>query len=354
MINLTSPSQILLQDQSRASYSPHPTHLVLDRFIRGYVPFARRDTKEQSGGIDPLLTIFSYEIGDSLHDPHLPPSPPIPETTSALEQNKPSLKRARPSPPPPHPETDSALEQNKPAQKRARLVPPPLPEITSALEQNKPAPNRTGLAPSPLPETASALEQNRPAQKRARPSPSPPLPETALVLEQTEPSRKRAKIARQPKPRMGTYNNVTTVTHKPKGKSRRTRIDGPRLSMSPESEDGSEYEDNSTTVRVDHSKSPSTPTIPVSSSNAGSGSSSTTAIVEVGRKREKVSIRLGKDGWICPRDKCSHTTNTPHDMARHLQTLAHKKPEYVCKWCGRALTRSDALKRHMADRCKKV
>lgn len=247
---------------------------------------------------------------------------------------------------------------------------------------------------------AHEQQQQRRHSSPFHPQSSIPLGPTALALGRNEPAHKGAKRAPPPqqpksKPRARRNSNkITTVSLKPKWKVtyRRTRFSGPTISTSPEpADDDSEYEDepvgpsrkrrrrtlrhnkpikdeeelqasfnlSPATVPVDQpniiggdSRSPST--IPVGNQNEpGPSATATTAVVEVGKKRERVTItQLNNGRWTCPRDNCFHTTDKAHDMGRHLETLAHRTKEFMCKRCGGTFTRGDALKRHAISRCQ--
>lgn len=274
--------------------------------------------------------------------------------------------------------------------------------------------NSSNLAPTTLTDAAEAQpshdlsdvddildahEQRQQQQLHPSASPSPSFVPIALALERHESVRKRAKRApppQQPKSKRKVPSDTTKITavtpdHKENVAYSRTRFSGPTFSTIPEPNDDSEYEDKpvgpsrkrrrgvplqykpdkdgeenqtSSTVHVnvpniveDDSGSPSTTTISVDNQNelnADSGSSTTasTAIVGVGKTREKVTITQLENGrWTCPRDDCYHTTDTPHDMSRHLATLAHRKKEFTCRKCKKTFTREDSLKRHKGTRC---
>lgn len=62
-----------------------------------------------------------------------------------------------------------------------------------------------------------------------------------------------------------------------------------------------------------------------------------------GKKTGKLQLKCG----LCP----NFFAASKGDLKRHLESLAHKKPSYICERCGGKFTREDALKRHRLHAC---
>ncbi|KAF8181300.1 hypothetical protein BJ912DRAFT_1125846 [Pholiota molesta] len=64
---------------------------------------------------------------------------------------------------------------------------------------------------------------------------------------------------------------------------------------------------------------------------------------ERGNNTGKLQLKCG----LCP----NFFVASKGDLKRHLESLAHKKPSYICEGCDRKFTREDALKRHKLHTC---